>query len=124
MELNRFESCTVALRQELKKALLLHEGTRAWHYGLNFENNKHPSSLSTYLGLTREEYKDMLVICGLVAKKIRQSTSTRVQVSSDLWHVFLSEIGMGNNYFDKFNVSSIQERNMWWLRLCTRQGDL
>ena len=43
----------------------MHEGTRAWHYGLNFENNKHTSSLSTYLGLTREEYKDMLVICNM-----------------------------------------------------------
>ena len=116
--MNRLESCKVALRSELEAALLSHRGIRAWHYGLNFNNTDHPSSLSTYLGLTREEYKGVLVICGLTAKSTNNKTkSTRVKILGNSWHVFLSEIGIGSNYFDKFNVSSIQERNVLWLQL-------
>ena len=77
--MDRFESCRVALRSELKEALHIHKGTRAWHYGLNLDDSNHSSSLSKYLRLTHEQYEDVLLICGL-AKKKKYRNNTRLEI--------------------------------------------
>ena len=114
--MKRLESCTVALGSELKTALLLHLDTRAWHYGLNLLNNDHSSSLLTYLQLTRAEYEDVLVICGL-AKKQKYKESTRFEILSVPWEEFLREIGICSNYFGKYHVSIIDKGKVWWIQL-------
>ena len=115
-KMNRSESCKVALRSDFKQALLLHRGIRAWHYGLNLSNTDHSSSLSTYLRLTRAEYEDVLVICGLAKKRIYKGI-TRMEMEFGPWKEFLIEIEMGNNYFDKFKVNSVEPKQKYWLQL-------
>ena len=116
--MNRFESeCKAALRSNLKQALLSHRGIRTRNYGLNLSNTDHSSSLSTYLQLLRVEYEDVLVvICGL-GKKRRYKKVWRVEIDRVSCKEFLADIGIGNNYFDTFDVSSVGQRNVWWLQL-------
>ena len=42
-----------------------HGKYHAWYYGLDLSDNNNPSSLSAYLKLTKEQYKDVLEISGL-----------------------------------------------------------
>ena len=114
--MNKFEECKVALRSELTKALLSHRGIRAWHYGLNLSNNDHSSSLSTYLRLTNEEYEDVLIICGLATKR-KYKESTRMEMEFGPWKEFLIEISLDDNYFDKFQVNSMERKKVTWLQL-------
>ena len=60
--------CCDILRSDFRNAMLLHDNTRPWHYGVDLSNKDDPNSLSQYLKLTNKQYEDLLVISGLGRK--------------------------------------------------------
>ena len=86
--------CKDILRSDLKNALLLHTNfNRPWHYGLDLSDKDNLSSLSTYLKLIKDQYKDLLQISGLATKQLIDGV-TRCEINCNEWKKFLVSIGM------------------------------
>ena len=116
--------CKDILRSDLRNALLLHDDTRAWHYGIDLSDKDNPNSLSQYLKLTKVQYEDLLEISGL-GRKVKYRNKNRFKMLFGEWVQFLVSIGMhpgvnqvvNNRYFDKTWVGCIEKKNRYWLLL-------
>ena len=84
-------SCCDILRSDFRNAMLLHDNTRPWHYGVDLSNKDDPNSLSQYLKLTNKQYEDLLVISGL-GRKVKYGNENRFEMLFGEWVQFLVSI--------------------------------
>ena len=67
-DLDAVECLSTAASHVLGGMLRLHSQSRAWHYGVLL-SSENPHSLSQYLGITLNEFKSVLKVCGLLQKR-------------------------------------------------------
>ena len=113
MDDENFNSFKDILRSDLRNALLLHDDTRAWHYGIDLSDKDNPNSLSQYLKLTKDQYEDLLEISGL-GRKVEYRNENRFEMLFGEWVQFLVSIGMdpavNRRFFDKTTVKCVEPK--------------
>ena len=108
------------LRPLLAKSLAVHEHVPAWYYHINFVPGS-ICNLSEYLGMNEHDYKNMMVILGLMDRCCKSNDGFAVKRLR--WEAFIGETMMDPLCLSHMQVTRIVAKKMFWLKLGTSNSE-